>query len=67
MMCLFRMLLRSVFDLLLVALLTMVSCLFAADHSVTVESPETKITLIELFTSERDAAAARGRRPGWED
>ena len=59
MMCLFRMLLRSVFGPLLVALLTMVPCLFAADHSVTVESPETKITLIELFTSEGCSSCPR--------
>jgi hypothetical protein len=51
-MCLLRLLLRSVFGSSLAALLITAPCLLAADHSVTVESPETKITLVELFTSE---------------
>ena len=38
--------------IVLVALATMHPCIFAMDRKVTIESPDTRVALVELFTSE---------------
>jgi hypothetical protein len=50
---------RGLGGLLLASLATMSPCVFAAERSVTIESPETKVALIELFTSEGCSSCPR--------